>query len=359
MQSQPTGKKIDKYCQLYSEFSKTDEYAKENADRLNRIEHFSNVFKKRNLESMTEFDFGELIAKLWSFRSWNNKEYLVRSIIEANQGLESLKQNLIDLLHGEDSIEKRYERFAKNVRSFGPASTTEVLSHFKPEDYGIWNDRARKGLKALGYEGILPIGKYRISGQEYLKLNEIERELMKELNNRGLKIPNLLAVDYFLWRVWYISEQEAEKFEDSIEPKYEFDHDETRDHIREIGHNLGFEAEIESTIQHGARVDVIWSAKIANLGVVKYVFEVQKTGSIDSLILNLQKAKKNPSVQKLIAVSDTVQIEKIRKELIGLSDDFVRYVSFWDAKDVRTTYEKISDVILEINKLQLVKSEFE
>jgi len=103
-----------------------------------------------------------------------------------------------------------------------------------------------------------------------------------------------------LYEVW--SAGDLTKVEE-IPKKYEFDHDEIRDFIRDIGISLGFEAETEKTIGHGARVDVIWRAKIANLGVVTYVFEVHKSGSIDSFVLNLQKAIRNPTVQKVIAVS--------------------------------------------------------
>ncbi|MCX7974129.1 MAG: hypothetical protein N3B16_06450 [Candidatus Aminicenantes bacterium] len=53
------------------------------------------------------------------------------------------------------------------------------------------------------------------------------------------------------------------------------------------------------------------------MGVVTYVFEVNKKGAIDSLLLNLQKATSNPTVQKVIAVSDIDQIEKINNEAAG------------------------------------------
>ena len=47
---------------------------------------------------------------------------------------------------------------------------------------------------------------------------------------------------------------------------------------------------------------------------VTYVFEVQTGGSIDSLIMNLLKASKYKNVQGIIAVSDTTQLESIRRE---------------------------------------------
>ena len=49
---------------------------------------------------------------------------------------------------------------------------------------------------------------------------------------------------------------------------------------------------------------VVWRAKIGSLGAIEYVFEIHKKGSIKSLILNLQKASRSPTVQKVIAVSN-------------------------------------------------------
>ena len=99
-------------------------------------------------------------------------------------------------------------------------------------------------------------------------------------------------------------------------------------------------------------------AKIANLGAVTYVFEVHKSGSIDSLILNLQKSLNNPTVQKIIAVSDAKRIEKIRNEIKGLPENFRKTLTFWEVSDIIKTHERLSEVIKSINKLELVKSRF-
>lgn len=104
---------------------------------------------------------------------------------------------------------------------------------------------------------------------------------------------------------------------------------------------------------------MIWRAKIANLGVVTYVFEVHKRGSIDSLILNLQRALNNPTVQKIIAVSDNNQLEKIRDEIKTLPENFRKTLTFWEVSDAIRTHESLSEVIQNINKLELVKSQFE
>ncbi|MEM3479191.1 MAG: hypothetical protein QW702_02270 [Candidatus Bathyarchaeia archaeon] len=73
-------------------------------------------------------------------------------------------------------------------------------------------------------------------------------------------------------------------------------------------------------------------ARIGNLGVVNYVFEVRRAGSIDSAILNLMKAKNNPTVQKLIVVSNTRNLKIMEKEVSTLPEEFRRIVSYMEAK---------------------------
>jgi len=348
-------KKIRKYINIFKSYSVSEEYKKDIEDRKKREEFFSEALTKERIETMTEFELGEMITNLWAIGFWTNKEYIVQKII-ADNGLDKIKRELKNLFYGDDPFEKRFERFTKNIKGLGPSSITEILCFFDPKEYGIWNDKARKALRTLGFENMLPLKKYQISGMEYLKFNEVVKSIADELRKAGFKDADLLIVDYFLYEVWKNRSPEPPVLEDLED--YPFDHNEIRDFVRDIGIWLGFEAETEKLIGHGARVDVIWRAKIANLGVVTYVFEVHNRGSIDSLILNLQKATKNPTVQKVIAVSNRKQLEKIKMEAEGLSEDFIRALSFWDVYNVEETHERLSEVIKSIEKLELVKSGF-
>jgi hypothetical protein len=102
----------------------------------------------------------------------------------------------------------------------------------------------------------------------------------------------------------------------------------------------------------------VWQAKIANLGVVTYVFEVQRRGSHDSLILNLQRAQNNPSVQRLVVVAPAEEIARIRSEIATLSENFRRVVGFMEVSEVIRAFELMTELSGIINKLELVKSEF-
>jgi len=347
-------KLIEKYFGI---FKKSVDFKKEMEDREQHRKLSINTLERTKLKNMTEIEFGELISNLWASSMWGNKDYLVKKIIDDN-GIDKIRIHFNDLLYGTDSFEKRFEKFIKNIKGLGPASLTEILCLFDPGKFGIWNDKARKALKNLKFDD-LPLNKYNISGKEYERINEALTLIAKKLQDLGLDDADLLAADYFLYEIWYAEKEKIETEEKEVEEEIEFDHDEVRDFIKDIGAQLGFETDTEKRITHGAKVDVIWSAKIANLGIVTYIFEVHKGGSIDSLILNLQKALNNPTVQKIIAVSDRKQIETIKDETKGLPENFHKILTFWDVSDVINTHEKLSEVIQSINKLELVKSQFE
>ena len=140
-------------------------------------------------------------------------------------------------------------------------------------------------------------------------------------------------------------------------PAPEFAHNEIRDMIAEIGDWLGFATKTEQYVSQGARVDVVWEATIGNMGRVLYVFEVQVSGSIDSLAMNLLRAIKNPAVQAVVAVSDDAQLEKIRTEVATLPD-LPSKLRYWDYREVLENHAALSGAFESINRLKLVPDGF-
>jgi len=61
----------------------------------------------------------------------------------------------------------------------------------------------------------------------------------------------------------------------------------------------------------------------------------------------------------IIAVSDVAQLEKIKQESSALPENFRKALGFWDAFEVKEIHEKLNDVVSSIEKLKLVRSEFE
>ena len=75
------------------------------------------------------------------------------------------------------------------------------------------------------------------------------------------------------------------------------------------------------------------------MGRVIYVFEVQTSGSIDSLILNLIKAHSNKAVQGIVAVSNSTQQEKIKKEVY--STPLKNHLKYLDYSEVLKIHEAL------------------
>ncbi|WP_176231715.1 hypothetical protein [Candidatus Hakubella thermalkaliphila] len=132
------------HIRMFNKYAKTEDFKRDMKDREERSKFYQSLSKER-LQSITEFELGEIILRLWASQLWGNKEYLVQKLL-ADNTLDTIKEKLSDLLWGEDPIERRYEGFLRRVKGLGPASITELLSHVHPTEGGIWNDKARKAL---------------------------------------------------------------------------------------------------------------------------------------------------------------------------------------------------------------------
>lgn len=140
------------------------------------------------------------------------------------------------------------------------------------------------------------------------------------------------------------------------EPKqYDFDHDEIINKLVDIGNWIGFEANAKEQVAIGAIVDAVWKVKIGNLGEIKYVFEVQKRGSIDSAIRNLQRAQKSTATQKIVVVGIPEIIEKVKAEVKG--EPIERILTYMDVKSVEKAWQLMNDFRIVMEEVGLVKRE--
>lgn len=332
-------------------------------ERNERILYYQGWTKERMLK-MSEEDLLEYLSKLWAMLIWGNKQYIVSKMISDN-GFTQLKAELSELIWGKDPIEKRWDKARKNLKGFGPAILSELLCHAHPNEYILWNRRAYVGLNFLGVKE-LPRYDYQLTGKRYKELSDVAKEIAEEMQLLGAIDSTLLAVDYFIWEELQVEENLSRIYKKTEEPiqvekltekESDFVHNEVRDAIRDIGRWLGFNAEIEKKVADGSIVDTVWESVIGNMGRVLYVFEVQTKGSIDSLIVNLLKAKNNPAVQGVVAVSNKKQLEKIKKhaaDVKGLGDS----LKYWDYEEVLEVRESLEFVNGAINKLKLVPQGF-
>lgn len=328
-------------------------------ERKERKEYYQS-WTKEKIYSMSEDDFVEYIGKLWSMLVWGNKKYISDKIIELN-GFERIKENLINLLYGEDDIVIRWNSFYKNIKQIGPSTMSELLSYINPEEYVICNKVTCECFRYLGVDKV-PIYNYQYTGENYSRLCDIAKEIKKKLENENIGKVDLLIVDYMFWDIVYPLSKKEDKKSEFEEIQIEKDdkqfiHNDIINQIVEIGQWLGFESRSEVKIADGAIVDAIWQAQIGNMGKVIYAFEVQTHGSIDSLILNLQKATNNFAVQAIVAVSDEKQIEKIKRESKGIRD-IESKLKTWDYTEVMEMHDCLERSNEIINNLGLVPDSF-
>lgn len=352
--------RIHSFVPAFQEYLESGGRGADLEERQRRHESYSRLLSREGLERMTELEFGQVISSLWASQIWGNKAYLVDKLVRDN-GLPALATNLTLLLWGQEPMRTRYDSFKSSIKGLGPASITEILALVHPAQCGIWNDKARKALTCLGFEETFPVvRKYQISGAEYEGFNALLGEIADELQSCGIPRPDLLGVDYFLFEVWNREVRGAGRVTPPVVPTRDedFDHDELVDKLVATGQWLGFEAEKEKRVAAGAVVDVVWQAAIANLGVVTYVFEVQRRGAIDSLILNLQRAQNNPSVQRLVVVANPSDLDRVQQEIATLPESFRKAVGFMEAADASRAAALLEEVGGIIAELELVQSEF-
>ena len=130
------------------------------------------------------------------------------------------------------------------------------------------------------------------------------------------------------------------------------EHEDIITKLLEIGPALGFESHYDEehiTVAKGSKVDLVWETKIANVGLIQYVFEVQSKGSIKSLINNLIQAMNSQQVKKIIAVSDKKQLGQIKdhisqmKAITEHSKSMFVYVDFDTVNKVYATLPALND----------------
>lgn len=328
-------------------------------ERNERKEYYQS-WTREKIQKMNEDEFVEYLGKLWSMIVWGNKKYIADKIIEIN-GFDNVKNMLVELLYGNADIEKRWDKFYKNIKQIGPSSMSELLSYINPEEYVICNKVTCVCFKYLEVEKV-PTHNYQYTGENYKRLCEVAKQIKVELQKENVGKIDLLIVDYMFWDIVYPISKKDELKSDIEEVQIEKDekqfiHNDIINQIVEIGQWLGFDSKAEVKIADGAVVDAIWQAQIGNMGKVIYAFEVQTHGSIDSLILNLQKATNNFAVQAIVAVSDEKQIEKIKKESKGIRD-IESKLKTWDYTEVMEMHDCLERSNEIINNLGLVPDSF-
>ncbi len=339
-------KSLNKY---FSDLSKTQSLS--DLNERNERENFYRSYTYEKIINMDEDEFYEYISKLWAMIIWGNKHYIIDKYISDN-GFEHLKKSIANLLYGSEPIEQRWDDFKDNIKGFGPAMMSELLCYVNPNEYMIWNTTAANAYKNLEIKGI-PKHNYQIIGKKYVELTKYSKEIQEFILEKYNRQENLLFVDYFFWDC--LREVPEDKDENSVKADTVVNnksyHNEIVDYIKNIGTLLGYNTNLKGNIKDSGKIaDAVWEFNVGNLGKIKYVFEVQDSGSIDSLIVSLMNASQDISVQAVVAVSDEDQINKIKKHCNNIKDNFNGKLKFWNINEIEKAYSELSSSMEIINK---------
>ncbi|MDY6990084.1 MAG: hypothetical protein SWQ30_18745 [Thermodesulfobacteriota bacterium] len=239
--------RISKYLKKIS--SDKLAYERDKEERSERAAYYR-AWTREKLNSMSEEQFYEFMAKLWAMLIWGNKKYVVDKLI-ADNTFPRLKKELSKLLWDVEPIEERWDRFRSNVKGIGPAMMSEILCYVHPDQCVLWNRRAYVGFNYLGVPK-LPKYDYQLTGAKYKELSQTAQIMAKELMAQGIEDATLLAVDYFIWHELQFEENLSQIHKkrtigertpdiDIADSKAsEFIHNEIRDKLADIGQWLGF-----------------------------------------------------------------------------------------------------------------------
>ena len=296
-----------------------------------RTKFFLEHFNEQTVERLDEGTLRELIHLLWSFSGWTNKDFLLQEMLQS--GLPTIRAAFSYLLFSEDPVRQRLDRMKREVRMMGVASISEILAHRDHRRFAIWNRRSRAGLVRLGIPDSSLPRTVQISGTQYEAFCKLAQSIRGQIGSEHPELSDLFKLDFFLFFI-SLQEPESEVVEDSAEVSLleDFGHDAVIDQLLELGDGLGFEVAKEVAVSHGCRIDAIWRSRVANLGSIAYAFEVQRHGSRDSAILNLQRVRRDPAVQKVILVSSSAELDRFKLEISTLDESFRNSVGYLEVK---------------------------
>jgi len=208
----------------------------------------------------------------------------------------------------------------------GPTCISEILAHHDPQKYPIWSSKSKAGLLSLGIPASSLPKSSQIRGHQYAEFCELVGRVRSEIAAKYPEFVDLFTLDYLLF---FVSSEQPIGVSREAPPAGDFDHDAVVDEILALGDGLGFDVQKEFAVAYGSKIDAIWRSRIANLGTIAYAFEVQRKGSRDSAILNLQRVKQDASIQKVIIVSSEEELERFRQEIASIPGSFRETVCYF------------------------------
>jgi hypothetical protein len=319
---------LERMVPQFHKFLDSEEGRQWKQDREEKDAFFETYFSETEIDNLEEGTLRELIHTLWAFNGWTNKDWLLQEMLQS--GLPTIRRLFRELLYGDEPLAKRFSSVTNGVRMMGATGVSEVMAHHEPDRYPIWSRRVKQGLVELGIEAAQLPKSSQISGTQYTAFCELVSRVREKIAGAYPEFDDFLKLDFLLA---FVSTQEALVISPTEEIE-DFEHDAVIDQVLELGDGLGFEVDKEFTVMRGCRIDAIWRSRVANLGTIAYAFEIHRRGSRDSAILNLQRVKRDPSIQKVVLVSNKEELDRFKGEIASLSENFRMSVGYFEVEDL-------------------------
>lgn len=236
-----------------------------------------------------------------------------------------------------------------------------------------WNDK-ESSLSDVSGEILYEKYRYRCNLKKILEGDAVFNELISQLEctkNRSQSVNFVLMNNNYGPANWarplsqndydiiYNSmNEELLSSDKEIKTNDDFDHENIISQLEEIADVLGFVSKTDqeyTKVSKGSVVDLVWETKIANIGSIRYIFEVQSKGSIKSLIDNLINSLNNPDVKKVIVVSTKKQLDDVRERVNGmgiLTESVRKMFVYLDIEMVDNFYKSLPQINLFRNQFR-------
>lgn len=157
----------------------------------------------QNIDRLNETKVEDMLQYSWAPPEWwSDKPWKAWDVLEKN-GLSKFKKELKMILYGEDALEKRFDRFLKQIKGFGVDYITEILAFVFPDKYCLWNRVAADISILLGLNQSLPhnVWKYRMkmNGKDYVQCCQTLGAIKESLSKNHVESPNFLDVYHFMF----------------------------------------------------------------------------------------------------------------------------------------------------------------
>jgi hypothetical protein len=114
-------------------------------ERMKRLKTVQDLLSKDHIGDLDMADVNAILDCIHAMGAlpWPRMNFLS----SPKNTIENIRNAWSMLLFGDGGEEKRIERCRKQLHSFGPSSTQELLGCFYPEKYPLKNDNSDAGLR--------------------------------------------------------------------------------------------------------------------------------------------------------------------------------------------------------------------